>query len=765
MSLNSQEDVQGQEERHSGGGDKLDINELSALLCELDAVATQYGPWFVIHHAQFDFSHASGPYHSTQILVNADRKEFIVRVWGRAYKSGSVSELAEVKELLQSTLGPKTLCCPGNLSPIPENFYNTPSFANHSHPFDRWVSSSCKVLHSQANRSGTRVKICANCYAINDNIPVKQEITVAGEPVTRVSEVDGLNKFLELSYDDCSRGLDPLLSQKDDGFDDHDFEYEIKEEPKKKRKRGRPRKLEEYVGLDQEAEEENDLGPDDPEYDMKQMENDPEYASKQSDEWGGVKRKLETVTCRVCGKVLANNGHLPRHIRGVHGVEIEKGKRGRARKEEEQSILNRFFGDEWGPESKRRREDSEYEYIGLDEYMSEVANKGESLDTDDNEYVMKQVENDPEVATKQSPSDEWGGVKRKLDTVKCKVCGKVLANNGHLPRHIRGVHGVEIGTGKRGRSRKEEEENILDHFFGKERHPEKEDRTDPLWQKVVCDLCGKMVNSNKLKAHKNMHMLDKNTHMLDKTIKCEFEGCNKYFRTKQELKRHEQTHEMKYMCNMCGHTTNRQIYLQNHIQLVHQKKSFEVKCTLCDLVFVDHSRMIKHRNLVHYPDKYRCSECQKSFATKTLLTRHMAVHDAEGQFECDVCGRKLKKPEALKEHMRIHTGERPFACPYCDFKAISSGVLCRHKQKDHPLQWQERESGKVKVSTMHQQPEQELTEELQAVLKAEEIVHELDESSSRVTTSSLSPNPGTSKSTRPRKGRKSKTAARTIWLK
>ena len=43
----------------------------------------QYGQWVVIHHAQFDFSHESGPYHSTQILLNADSKEFIIRVWGR----------------------------------------------------------------------------------------------------------------------------------------------------------------------------------------------------------------------------------------------------------------------------------------------------------------------------------------------------------------------------------------------------------------------------------------------------------------------------------------------------------------------------------------------------------------------------------------------------------------------------------------------------------------------------------------------------------
>ena len=43
----------------------------------------QFGQWVVIQHAQFDLSHESGPYHSTQILLNADTKDFIIRVWGR----------------------------------------------------------------------------------------------------------------------------------------------------------------------------------------------------------------------------------------------------------------------------------------------------------------------------------------------------------------------------------------------------------------------------------------------------------------------------------------------------------------------------------------------------------------------------------------------------------------------------------------------------------------------------------------------------------
>ena len=48
----------------------------------------------------------------------------------------------------------------GHLSPGQNNlsalFSNIPSFALHTHPFDRWVSTRCEVLHSDADKSVSR---------------------------------------------------------------------------------------------------------------------------------------------------------------------------------------------------------------------------------------------------------------------------------------------------------------------------------------------------------------------------------------------------------------------------------------------------------------------------------------------------------------------------------------------------------------------------------------------------------------------------------
>ena len=75
----------------------------------------------------------------------------------------------------------------------------------------------------------------------------------------------------------------------------------------------------------------------------------------------------------------------------------------------------------------------------------------------------------------------------------------------------------------------------------------------------------------------------------------------------------------------------------------------------------------------------------------------------------------------------------------------------------------------LQVTTEHQQ--MALTEELQAVMQAERIVQELDRSARRAAASGLQPStspgasPRISRQVKSRPGRKSKSAARTVWLK
>ena len=44
--------------------------------------------------------------------------------------------------------------------------------------------------------------------------------------------------------------------------------------------------------------------------------------------------------------------------------------------------------------------------------------------------------------------------------------------------------------------------------------------------------------------------------------------------------------------------------LREHVALVHEKKSLNVKCTECSLVFVRKRQMVDHRNLEHFTDRF-----------------------------------------------------------------------------------------------------------------------------------------------------------------
>ena len=116
----------------------------------------------------------------------------------------------------------------------------------------------------------------------------------------------------------------------------------------------------------------------------------------------------------------------------------------------------------------------------------------------------------------------------------------------------------------------------------------------------------------------------------------------------------------KFVCDLCGKGYGGKTQLNEHVMLAHERKSLDIKCTECPMVFARRVHMMKHRNLVHFPDKHRCQICHRSFGKGAMLKSHMAVHNPEGQFECDVCGSRMKSKASLKEHMRLHRGEKPY---------------------------------------------------------------------------------------------------------
>ena len=75
---------------------------------------------------------------------------------------------------------------------------------------------------------------------------------------------------------------------------------------------------------------------------------------------------------------------------------------------------------------------------------------------------------------------------------------------------------------------------------------------------------------------------------------------------------HEEAHERaekglqkekKFQCDQCGKQLESKFRLREHVALTHEKKSMDIKCTECELVFVHKRQMVHHRNLVHFPDR------------------------------------------------------------------------------------------------------------------------------------------------------------------
>ena len=61
--------------------------------------------------------------------------------------------------------------------------------------------------------------------------------------------------------------------------------------------------------------------------------------------------------------------------------------------------------------------------------------------------------------------------------------------------------------------------------------------------------------------------------------------------------------ERKYSCEICGHVSKREVNLQSHINIVHNKSP--LRCNLCERMFLDETYLKKHQTEAHLVDLYK----------------------------------------------------------------------------------------------------------------------------------------------------------------
>ncbi|CAG2168478.1 unnamed protein product [Oppiella nova] len=121
----------------------------------------------------------------------------------------------------------------------------------------------------------------------------------------------------------------------------------------------------------------------------------------------------------------------------------------------------------------------------------------------------------------------------------------------------------------------------------------------------------------------------------------------------------------------CQYKTSYKFDLYKH-QLIHtNSKRFKCDFNNCNKVYKTHSDLNQHKQRVHLNVRYVCdwSECGKQFTTKSYLLRHKTtVHLNEKKFKCNEenCGKSFATKQRLIRHKRIHSGEKSFVCHFND---------------------------------------------------------------------------------------------------
>uniref|UniRef100_A0A182Q006 Protein krueppel n=1 Tax=Anopheles farauti TaxID=69004 RepID=A0A182Q006_9DIPT len=282
-----------------------------------------------------------------------------------------------------------------------------------------------------------------------------------------------------------------------------------------------------------------------------------------------------------------------------------------------------------------------------------VVLKGSDLQLQDKELVETTPKED-----RLEPEEDWNGGSKCSDDEK--EIDIVYDNEVPVDREIKtATPSAEREQSKRTR--------------GKTKELTEESKKSLNKEKIVCSVCGAMVNS--IKSHMAIHT--------DRPHQCE--QCPKSFTSRTKLQSHINSVHLRkrdFKCDICGKAFLEKNNLKGHMRIHNGERKYA--CDLCPKTFLFAGTLRCHM-LTHTQEKrHECETCGKLFLLRTTLNKHLRVHTGEKPYSCTVCEKSFRTTTHMVVHMRTHTGEKPLSCRICGMGFAHHKARSVHMKTKHP---------------------------------------------------------------------------------
>lgn len=152
-------------------------------------------------------------------------------------------------------------------------------------------------------------------------------------------------------------------------------------------------------------------------------------------------------------------------------------------------------------------------------------------------------------------------------------------------------------------------------------------------------------------------------------LACEFDTCEKIFKSKKSLKEHTRIHndEKPYSCavSACGRAFTQYSSLQKHNRTHNGERPYI--CDLCNQSFTQLSNLKRHERVHNKERPYVCESCSKSYANFSNLKQHQQTHmetEVRNKYQCNLCEKSYNYSNSLKKHLKVHHNtQTPSATP------------------------------------------------------------------------------------------------------